>query len=149
MKTGYVSFRAVRRSGLATIGAAVFGIVVLRISTAVAQKQGAATDKIKESTYAALAKLRKRRVNGRTLSKAILKLWLREENSFNNTASSVMEKKPEAQAKPQVYCERRCRLQHPARSSGYSQMEWSAGACRCGRSCRNSSAGRLLRSCSR
>src|SRR5260370_34911867 len=55
MKTGYVSFRAVRRIGLATIGAAVFGIVVLRISTAVAQKQGAATDKIKESTYAALA----------------------------------------------------------------------------------------------
>ena len=55
MKTGYGSFRAVRRIGLATIGAAVFGIVVLRISTAVAQKQGAATDKKKKSTYAALA----------------------------------------------------------------------------------------------
>ena len=55
MKTGYASFRAVRRIGLATIGAAVFGIVVLRISTAVAQKQGAAKDKKRKSTYAALA----------------------------------------------------------------------------------------------
>ena len=55
MKTGYASFRAVRRIGLATIGAAVFGIVVLGISTAAAKKQGAATDKKRESTYAALA----------------------------------------------------------------------------------------------
>src|SRR5713226_1592502 len=65
-----------------------------------------------------LQKLPKRRVNGRTRSKAILKPWLREENSFNNTASSVMEKKREAQAKPRVHCGKRCRLQHPARSSG-------------------------------
>ncbi len=55
MKTGCPSFRAVRPIGLATIGAAVFGLVVLGISTVVAQKQGAATDKQRESTYAALA----------------------------------------------------------------------------------------------
>src|SRR5713226_4693136 len=55
MKTGYGSFRAVRRIGLATIGAAVFGIVAFRISIAMAQKQGAAADKINESTNAALA----------------------------------------------------------------------------------------------
>ena len=55
MKTGFASFRAVRRIGLATIGAAGFGIVVLGISTAAAKKQGAATDKKKKSTYAALA----------------------------------------------------------------------------------------------
>src|SRR6266851_462361 len=54
-----------------------------------------------------LQKLPKRPVNGRTLSKAILKLWLREGNSFNNTVSSVMEKKREARKKARVYCTKR------------------------------------------
>src|SRR6266851_2623883 len=55
MKTGCGSLRAVQRIGLATIGGAVLGIVILGISTPVAQKPGTAADKKKESTYAALA----------------------------------------------------------------------------------------------
>ena len=54
-----------------------------------------------------LQKLPKGRVKGKTLSKAILMLWLRGGNSFNNTASSVMEKKREARKKAQVYCTKR------------------------------------------
>src|SRR6266851_462363 len=47
MKTGCGSLRAVQRIGLATIGGAVLGIVILGISTTVAQKPGTAADKKK------------------------------------------------------------------------------------------------------
>ncbi|MGD0790572.1 MAG: c-type cytochrome [Terriglobales bacterium] len=55
MKSRFALLRPAGRIGLATIGVIVFGIFILGISLATAQKEDAAAGKIKKTTYAALA----------------------------------------------------------------------------------------------
>ena len=91
MKAFSVPFRPAGRFHLAAFAVVVFAIAAFGTYRASAQKGDAAADTIKQSTTPRLRMLPKRRGKGKTLSQAILKPWLREENSLNSTVPSVTE----------------------------------------------------------
>ncbi len=119
MKARFALFRPTARIGWVTIGAILVGIGVFGAAWAAAQKEDAAASKNRKSTYAALAEAPEKAREKEIPLQAMLRRWLREESSLNNTVSSATEETRQGRSMGRVCCGKKCSRQRLGCCSGF------------------------------